>query len=389
MTSELPTIFVIDDDLPDASAIAGDLVGQPAVVLPRTPDSIEADELESAQLVVVDYRLDKWQERDSLGNPGLKPMNGLALIEVLRSHLLAKRVERGDTPPGFVLYSGDDDAFPEARLRYGERHEHLIARLTNLDWFVFKGRDQPRRKKTLLSLAAGFSQLGPTWPDASESEIEVYRLLGLGDKEPWEVDAREDVVTCFGPIHGDISQVAARHRSAAPFIRWLLHRILPYPSCLWPIEHVAAHLRMEVEGLAELIKTGTSELSEELGKVRYMGPFNSLLGDRWWKAGVTDLVWRLTDGNPFSGDLVNRRVSEAAGSANGIIAGTPVVPVLNEDFDPAGELSSVDSVVRLQLDEWPSFATLPVIRIETVDDHPDLKSYVLPDDRHRIEDSNG
>ena len=389
MNSELPVIVVIDDDLTDANGIVGDLTAEPVRVVPMTPDSIEADELDSAQLIVVDYRLDNWEQRSSLENPGLMPMNGLALIEVLRSYLLAERVARGATPAGFVLYSGDGDAFPEARLRYGTRHEPLIARLTNLDWFIFKGRDQARRRNALLSLAAGFSEFGPAWPGASESEAEVYRLLALGDDELWQVDAREDVVACFGPIHGDLSQVAARHRSAAPFIRWLLHRILPYPSCLWPLEHVAAHLRIEVGALKALVESDTSALSGELARVRYAGPFSSLLGDRWWKAGVTDLVWRLTGGNPFSGDVVNQRVSEAAGSTDGIIAGTPVVPVLNEDFDPDGELSPVDDVVRLQLDEWPPYATLPAIKVETIDDHPDLKNYVLPDDRHRLGEFHG
>ncbi|MDE2670183.1 MAG: hypothetical protein OXI51_11065 [Chloroflexota bacterium] len=388
MNSSRPKIVVIDDDLADADGIVGDVADEPVQVIPMTPDSIEPDELEAAQLVVVDYLLENWRERDELSNPALKPMNGLALIEVLRSHILEKRVDRGHTPAGFVLYSGDGEAFPESSLRYGSRHEHLVARLINLDWFIFKGRDQAHRRNTLLSLATGFSQLGPTWPAASESEAEVYRLLALGGDEPWEIDAREDVVACFGPIHGDLTQVAARHRSAAPFVRWLLHRILPYPSCLWPLEHVAAHLRMEVDALRAVLETGTSQLSAELAKVSYAGPFRSLLGDRWWKAGVTDLVWRLTDGNPFSGDVVNRRVRDAAGSGAGIIAGAPVVPVLNEEFHLAGELSPVDGVVRLQLDEWPAYATLPAIKIETLDDTPDLKSYVLADDRHRLEEFN-
>ena len=250
-------------------------------------------------------------------------MNGLALIEVLRSHITESAEGGSDrpfSPPGFVLWSADRGAFPEVDLQYGKRPDHLVARLTNIDWFVLKGSNsRGSQSRALTALAEGFAKLPATWPAASESAF--YELLVLGNGEDWELNAREDVAACFPPLHGDLAQVAKRHGDATPFVRWLLHRILPYPTCLWPLQYVAAHLRVEVPVLRAVIEGGTTDLAGELEKVRYRGVFSSLLGDRWWKSGVAALLWRLTDGNPFTAASVNEAINNAGNLSRGFIRG--------------------------------------------------------------------
>ena len=61
------------------------------------------ERLKEADLVLVDYRLKNWQERNNLGPViSLKPINGLALSAVLRAHA----EEHGATPTAFALRSG-------------------------------------------------------------------------------------------------------------------------------------------------------------------------------------------------------------------------------------------------------------------------------------------
>ena len=383
MIQDQPTILIIDDMLSHADGLAAELADEPLRVLTTTPDDIDLGLVESAQLIVVDHRIDDWPQRDGVANPGLRPMNGLALIEVLRSHITESG---GDGPlpsPGFVLWSADRRAFPEVELQYGDQPDHLVARLTNTDWFVLKGNEsRGNRPRTLAALAQGFAALPTTWP--TESEAAFYGLLALGEEEPWELNAREDVTRCFPPLHGDLAQVGRRRGNATPFVRWLLHRVLPYPTCLWPLQYVAGHLRVEVAVLRALVEEGGTALAEELTKVRYGGVFSSLLGDRWWRSGVTDLLWRLTDGNPFSAATVNRAVMEAANLSHGLISGVPVVPVLDERFDLNDDLLPVDEVVRVQLDEWPSYASLPAISVALTEEAPHLRNYVFTDDQHRL-----
>ena len=381
MTDGQPTILIVDDDISHARALANELRGSQVHPIPILPDEIDLNLLLSAQLVIVDHRLDNWPERDGLQNPAFRAMDGLALIEVLRSHV--KEEESQSSPsPGFVLWSGDQEAFPNVDLRYGKRPDHLIARLTNLDWFVLKGGDMHSRRRTLVALAEGFAALPVVWTEPSQPSL--YKVLALGSSEDWELSAREDVSACFAPFHGTLAHVAKRHSEATPIVRWLLHRILPYPTCLWPLEYVAAYLRLEVPVLRDLIGQSQTDLAKQLDRVLYKGAFQSLHGPRWWKAGVAEMLWQLTDGNPFTAEAVNEAVGDAGNLSHGLLGGPQVTPILNEQFDPTDELMSVDDVVRVQLDEWPAYATLPSVRITLIEENPDLRDYVVDDDRGRL-----
>jgi hypothetical protein len=72
----------------------------PSIV--RHPNDVTPGDLKQAKLILVDYKLDHWPERDNQHTPSLKPLDGIALIAVLRSNLASLKA----APTAFALNSG-------------------------------------------------------------------------------------------------------------------------------------------------------------------------------------------------------------------------------------------------------------------------------------------
>jgi hypothetical protein len=132
-------VLIVDDTIGDAQRLANDL--QAGVVgYPVTPGEVNADRLAAADLVLVDYELRDWDERDNTRELALKPLNGLALASVLREHLDLYV----DRPRAIALYTAHlseiSQALPD------EVRQHVVSRLNNLEW-VFDKADEnaPRR----------------------------------------------------------------------------------------------------------------------------------------------------------------------------------------------------------------------------------------------------
>src|SRR4051812_43823989 len=120
------TVLIVDDQ-PDSVAPLKLQAGVDEFLI-RYCHDVTADDLEDADLVLVDYRLDEWPERDNLDAIAVKPLNGLALASVLRTHALAHR----SRPTAFALHAAD-----LTELSAGvptDAREQIIARLHNLEW---------------------------------------------------------------------------------------------------------------------------------------------------------------------------------------------------------------------------------------------------------------
>ncbi len=125
-----PFVLVVDDHADDER---GKLIAWESALELRInhPQDVSLSELQHADVVVIDYRLDDpWKERDERSTICLQPMNGLALAEVLKSH---DRLLEG-SPTSFVLRSAhlvdlSADFPPDSRL-------HVIARQNNLEWVL-------------------------------------------------------------------------------------------------------------------------------------------------------------------------------------------------------------------------------------------------------------
>src|SRR3954465_1974740 len=93
-------LLIDDDQANEGPAIGSQLAPYDVQVRFRHPESVLATDLEWANVVVVDYFLTSWSERDELDSVARAPKDGLAVISVLRSQLLPSL---GDRRPGFSV----------------------------------------------------------------------------------------------------------------------------------------------------------------------------------------------------------------------------------------------------------------------------------------------
>ena len=371
MKIEKPSILVIDDE-------SGDLRFQLDLGLADRvtanvihPRDVEMSDLESADLVLVDYRLDSWPERDE--QPvSLNPATGMALAVVLR-----EQVDRSqeDKLTAFALHTG---RLGEIQGRFSSATaQHVLARLNNLEWVFSKS--ESRRYEQMVLLADAIRQLPSQWPGDSYGSTSVVRqLLAMDENDETFERCWRDVRECRAPVH---ELTAGGH--GILFIRWLLHQVMPYPSFLWAEHWVAARLRISVGALREVL-AGNSNLARALESRRYSGILAGFLGDRWWRGALEDYVWELAGGHGAEDHRLREALTERAGMDLDPIDSNPAVVCVDRELQPTGQFLSPMTAVPLRPDHWPPFADSAWMDVETVRDDPDLLSMVDPLDRHRV-----
>lgn len=372
MTSmKKPSILIVDDKADELGPQVNLGLAGRARALVIHPQAVEISDLESADLVLVDYLLDSWLERDA--QPvSLRPATGMALAVVLREQM--DRSQNGRLT-AFSLHTGHLDDI-KGRLPPATA-QHVLARLNNLEWVFTKTEES--RYDQMVCLADAVGQLPRDWPSNSNASISAAKhLLGLENNIKSLDRCWHDVQDCRVPIH---ELTAGRH--GLLFIRWLLHQVLPYPSFLWAKHWVAARLQISVDALCEVLG-GNSRLTKDLESMRYSGILAGFLGDRWWRGALEDYVWELAGGHRAEEQRLRDALTERAGMALDPIAANPAVVCLGRDLTPTGQFLSPMTAVTLRPDHWPPFADSAWMDIETVRDDDTVLSMVDPLDLHRV-----
>ena len=86
MKIEKPSILVIDDESDNLGSQIDLGLADRATASAIHPRDVEMSDLKNADLVLVDYRLDSWPERDAQ-SVSLNPATGMALAVVLREQV--------------------------------------------------------------------------------------------------------------------------------------------------------------------------------------------------------------------------------------------------------------------------------------------------------------
>jgi hypothetical protein len=365
-TQRTPRVLIIDDERSDGEALELQ-IADGAEVTVATPDELTKGELSDADLILVDYELGNWSgSKESLTSPS----NGLALGAVVREQI-GELSGRGVT--GIALYSGQVDEI--AGTLPNDVRAFAVARLTNIEW-VFEKQDQAAHEG-VVSLANAIRGLPRNWPEASTKATKsLHGLLSLDPKAPYAATAIEDIAACHPPIH-ELSNVS----HALSVIRWLAHRILPYPTFLDDQVALAARLRVSVTDLGEVL-AGNSKLTVALEGVSYKGALDKLYRPHWWRSGIDDLIFKWTDG---SGEMETLRahLTTLAGRQLNFLK-EDVVPVIDETYR-AVDLAPVDEAVRVQLDDWPVFADDAWAKRDVVAGSARLKGLVMPEDARLLD----
>jgi CheY-like chemotaxis protein len=367
------SILAIDDQPESLEALRVAL--RPVPMRVRGPWAVDEADLIKADLIVVDLKLPDWDERGATGVLAAWPDNGQAVIGNLRGHL--ERLEK-TRPTSFALQSSYLDEVwgglpPEYRA-------HALAHVLNLEWIFAKtaAADEAQLSRQLIALARATRTLPASWPQGNYDATKalVAKLLGLSTRFRWFAQAWEDVERCHPPVH---DLVAATHGTV--FIRWLLHRILPYPCFLWDEQHLGARLGLVPQGLAAAI--ADKPALHQLESARYGGVLADFLGPRWWRTGIETVLWRITKG--ASSDLGAVRVAlTAAGLDHPELAPGRRTICIDESFRPLAAPATPSEAIRIQPDDWPSYADPAWTTLELARGSAKLRALVLSEDRDRL-----
>ena len=370
--TEKPSILFIDDE-PD---LIGPQVYQylegHAANATKHPQDVEMTDLITADIVLVDYRLDHWPERDKLPIISLKPTSGMALAVLLREKVDQHEISN---KTAFAINTAH---LVDIQGRFStETAQHVLARLNNLEW-IFRKLDPNCYTQTLL-LAKATQQLPNRWPiDTEETTTVVRRLLAMNESDLSFERCWQDVKSCRIPV-----DVLTTGNHGILFLRWLLHQVLPYPCFLWEKHWVAARLGISLLALEEVLE-GDSDLSNDLNKMQYTGVLSGFLGDRWWRGAVEDFVWEQAGGRTADSLVLHEALNRRAGMDLNFINDSPALVSLDAKLLPTGQFLSPRNAVTLCPDHWPSFADSAWMDIETVRSDTILQSMVDPLDAHRV-----
>ena len=171
MPSRRGAVLIVDDaDGRATKRLLDDSI--PSIV--RHPNDVTPADLKKAQLVLVDFILDHWPERDGQLTPSLRPQNGIALIAVLRSNLASLKA----APTAFALNSGLLNQLSGGGDSAGR--EYAIARSVDLEWVFAKGN-----KREEFHISRGLPSQMPLqscrikWPVSSKTKDRILSLLHL------------------------------------------------------------------------------------------------------------------------------------------------------------------------------------------------------------------
>lgn len=369
-----PVVLIVDDDEREANAARLLLRG---VVEPiaRIPADVKSRDLARAALVLLDFKLSLWPERDKQVTPSLRPQNGLALAAVLKSNLMSNPHR---SPTAFALRSGLLQALGGSLAQ--RNREHAIAKMLDVEWVFAKGMDSERFARQVSSLAVAVKALPRSWATSSRNRPALTRLL-KPPKAAWKASALEQVDAAHPP-----EDVLAETTQGLAALRWILHEVLPYPSFLLDVRYLAARLFVEpAEFRAALEGSKGDRILAALRPVEYRGALDDFLGPRWWRAGVEAWLWSITRGNPFSKSALQQallaRFSHKLPQSS---YEKPVVTV-DADFRPTDTLIELANAVQVTADDWPPAAAPAWVSLADALANPDIAARVSPRDRERLE----
>lgn len=366
-----PVVLVVDDRRTDLRA-AVVRIGRAASVRAVLPSEITAGLIAEADLALVDYDLSEWFDNKDVSNRVVLPSDGLALAAVIRS---ASHANKQRAPLVVALYSGHLEEIAGAV--EPEYREHVFARLHDIEWAFAKGAPGFAGFKfgpAVSGLAAAARSLPNRWP-ASESGIAnlIHELLAIPTKHRERLI--EDIDSCHPPKHE-----LARVTGGLSFLRWLLHRILPYPTFLWDTTYVAARLRVTPESLHHQLSRSASAVARMLSAARYSGILSDFIGPRWWRGALESVLWQRTNGKSFDRDALK---SLFAPGAVEFVDFDPVV-ALDVNLRPTQTLIPLNAAVQVRPDDWPPYADAAWVDVATARTSLRIANLVLPADRQRV-----
>ena len=379
--NDLASVLIVDDQQ-EGSELRAFLKTRRVSANVLHPEDVVIRNLDEADLVLVDYQLEpgNWPARDALGSSiSRQPRDGLALASVLRRHVHDREKS---SPTAFAIFTGKIEQLAEPLPP--QHREHILARMCNLEW-VFQKAKPGKTYATgdqVVELAKAVRRLPKEWNQTDPSEAMrqlATRVLDFVPNPARDKQRLEDVTSCLPPIHE-----LSRWSHGLAILRWLLHRILPYPTFLWDSYQLASRLRIDHRWFLRMYESNAA-LRKFLNPCRYTGMFAEFAGCRWWRSEVELALWKATDGKSSDSDCVRGVLQKL--TKKKVTPSSPIdhpIVCIDRDYQPLESFAAIDDAVRIRPDDWPSFADQAWTTIELARADEQLRSLVIPDDRAKL-----
>jgi len=371
-----PAVLIVDDDAKSSDhRLVDELNNRGTTARLVHPAELTQELLEGVLVVAADHYLETWGQRD-LAPTGQQVMDGIALCSVIRSVIEPAEDTRHSVQQ--VAYVVRTNKLELLRGSIpAKMSQHLLAAHFGLDWVHSKVNDNEGQLEAdrLSALARAVKSLPGDWHAVAPSESEqLAQWLGLAGA-PFEAAALQQIEDCHPTAHR-----LAQQTSGSGFLRWFLHRVLPYPTFLVGDVRAALALGMTLEAFEALVES-ESDAAPDILAGEYVGHLRSFFGRRWWVAGLEAVAVQIrADQSRLSTAI------EAIGLDPGIHmhASRGLVVVLDGSLEPSGVPVPVGEAVRIQPDSWPSFADDAWTTIDAAVADPELRAIVVAADRERL-----
>lgn len=366
-----PYVLVVDDQDQEAFALQLEIYGVAARHV--LPGEIEDEELRRANLILIDEFITDWPERETVSHQlGLFVRDGIALAGVLRSALENRGPshERAPSPSktALALRTGHLDVLASGTPSF--LRPMTVASRHDLEWAASKNAIHA---SALASLAKAAAALPDSWsPTDPAPQME---WLGLRD-QPWRDNAIAQIEQCRPPW-----SVLATTSAGRRWLSWFLQRVLPFPTFVVDDLRAASYLGLRPEAL-DIVAAGESALAEILREAEYTGHLADFSGRRWWRAGIAAvkaMALEVADGR-MANDVASA-VEALHGSELEAIGLRHPVFEIDSDYNVVADPIEITTAVRLQPDDWPTYADDPWLSTDSVNTMPDLEALIVIDDR--------
>ncbi len=376
-------VLIVDDKAHEQQieALNEQLTIAPNVhVVAKEPQDVDQSDLHDADIVVVDYVLNQigstWHASQSRYPFNRQPLDGLAYIAMLRSHIKSPDEATDDLLKAFVLHTGRLDVLANGAQGIGHRL-HVLARLNDLDW-VFEKNDQTAEEKARGIVAIGqairqASDLARTDPD--NRGIRFRDLLGLDgsqtdvsgdDYEDWRAAAYKQVQDALPPIHE-----YAEESAGIAALRWILHRVLPHDCFLLSPAGIAARYGFDPHWLTGQLSTNLAAAFKEARYAGILADFEKV--GRYWRVGF-DVVLQKNGADTYDRDSVRATVRGLCGEDPVMVGMERPARYLTRELVYADDFVDSGSAARVLPDDWPPFADIPFARQKDLEGNSKLRA---------------
>jgi hypothetical protein len=367
-----PKVVIVDDESGPAEILAANLkaIGVDASWVP--PSSISAKIVETCDLVLLD--LDLGSESAS-GFPELEAPDGIGLATIIRRQ--SALIADGAKPKAFALLSGKVTELakpfpPTDRIV-------LLAKQHNLEW-IFPKTESGTSVSGIASLASAVSRIPPEWSAGIQDFSELEASFGITGADDLSV-CWDEIERCRPPTY---EMTEWTHGLAV--VRWMLQRILSYPCFLWDAHHVAARLRVAYPSFLAGLEDSSRQLATLLAPAEYTGMLHDFSGRRWWRHRIERLAWDLTNGDSQNAPLLRQTLTTKTQTEFAASTVDRPLVCLDPNYKLLEQTISFGSAIRVQPDDWPSYADAAWMPIDQVVANKALRAIVIHEDRERLRD---